>query len=88
MQVYYHNSISNESSWSKPGGFSGEVLDTKPTSQLRVPGTSWFEIHCEDGRKYYYNDVSEVILAPKIDYDVLICVFVHHTLQAIPGLGG
>ena len=62
MQVYYFNTISNESSWTKPEGFSGEVWDAKPTSQLRVPGTAWYEIHCEDGRKYYYNDQTEVDL--------------------------
>ena len=58
--MYYYNSVTTESSWSKPAGFSGEVQDAKPTSQLRVPGTQWYEIHCEDGRKYYYNDESEV----------------------------
>lgn len=63
VQVYYYNALTKESSWSKPEGFTGDVIDAKPTSQLRVPGTQWYEIHCEDGRKYYYNDASEVIVA-------------------------
>ena len=60
LQVYYFNPLTNDSSWVKPEGFTGGVSEAVPTSQLRVPGTAWFEIHCEDGRKYYYSDKTEV----------------------------
>jgi len=62
--VYYFNAVTNQSSWSKPAGFAGGATDAKPTSQMRVPGTEWFEVHCADGRKYYYNDRAEVIPQP------------------------
>ena len=58
--MYYFNPLTNASSWVKPEGFTGGVSEAVPTSQLRVPGTAWFEIHCEDGRKYYHNDKTEV----------------------------
>jgi hypothetical protein len=74
LQVYYFNAVSNESSWSKPAGFAGEATDAKPTSQMRVPGTDWFEVHCDDGRKYYYNDRAEV--SPSFRH--------HHALTCSP----
>lgn len=62
LQEYYHNLITGESCWTKPEGFKGEAAEAVPSSQLKVPGTAWVEVHCEDKRKYYYNEQTEVHL--------------------------
>ncbi|KAK9805328.1 hypothetical protein WJX73_002568 [Symbiochloris irregularis] len=58
-QVYYHNTATQESSWTKPEGFAGDA-DTAagppvPVSQQRVPRTDWSRVTCRDGQVYYFN---------------------------------
>jgi transcription elongation regulator 1 len=59
-QVYYHNTMTGESSWERPEGFAGEVTDVAegppvPVAQASVAGTEWYEVKCQDGRRYYFN---------------------------------
>ena len=57
-QVYYFNTLTNESSWTKPEGFKGEedgAKQAKPVSSIRVRGTRWSRVECEDGKTYYYH---------------------------------
>jgi hypothetical protein len=50
-QVYYFNTLTNESSWTKPEGFSGEVsnLNDTPVSVPRASGTytALFSFSCQ-----------------------------------------
>lgn len=59
--MYYLNAVPNESPWTKMAEYAGkeDASDAKPTSQMPVPVPDWFEVHCEDGRKYYCNDRAE-----------------------------
>ena len=62
--MYYHNTLTGESSWQKPAGFeggpaAGPGLPT-PVSSDKIPTTGWSEVTCSDGRKYYYHAQSEV----------------------------
>ena len=63
-QVYYHNTVTNASSWTKPEGYTGdEDAASKPTiplSQERVKGTDWSKVLCEGGKVYYFNVASRV----------------------------
>eukprot|EP00887_Chlorella_sp_A99_P005017 scaffold4.g5017.t1 len=51
--VYYHNSLTKESTYQRPEGFAGDVeqLSSKPVpvSSERVPGTEWTEVSCQAG---------------------------------------
>ena len=64
MQVYYYNTLTNESSWEKPESFAGD--DSKASAQLTpvstqpVQGTEWSEVVCADGRKYYFKQGTQV----------------------------
>lgn len=64
VQVYYHNTATNESSWTKPEGFSGDTEKAAappvPVSQQRVPGTDWSRVSCRDGKAYFYNNGTKV----------------------------
>ncbi|KAL6752218.1 hypothetical protein V8C86DRAFT_618363 [Haematococcus lacustris] len=55
--------MTEESSWTQPEGFSGPVakLDETPVpvSSVRVKGTEWSEVKCEDGRTYYVHVSTE-----------------------------
>ncbi|KAL6781667.1 hypothetical protein ACKKBF_B08985 [Auxenochlorella protothecoides x Auxenochlorella symbiontica] len=58
--VYYYNSLTEESSYSRPPGFSEGVPTPAtavpvPASAESVPGTEWQEVTCTDGRRYYYH---------------------------------
>jgi transcription elongation regulator 1 len=63
MQIYYYNTLTNESSWEKPDSFTGDeqrVAEAPvPVAQAAVPGTDWLEVKCHDGRKYYYNKAKQ-----------------------------
>lgn len=62
-QMYYHNTLTGESSWTTPEGFEGEapdVADTPvPVAQANVTGTDWYEVKCADGRRYYFNHATQ-----------------------------
>ncbi len=64
MQVYYYNTLTNESSWEKPVGFAGD--DSRASAQLTpvstqpVQGTDWSEVVCTDGRKYFFKQGTQV----------------------------
>ena len=59
LQVYYYNTLTNESSWEKPKDYAGDVSKASaqltPVSTQPVKGTDWSEVVCADGRKYYFN---------------------------------
>jgi transcription elongation regulator 1 len=60
-QVYYHNTMTGESSWERPEGFSGDGVTAVaegppvPVAQASIAGTEWYEVKCQDGRRYYFN---------------------------------
>ena len=58
-QVYYHNTVTGESSWQKPEGFSGQIGTAGgtpvPISSEDIPMTGWAEVTCIDRRKYFYH---------------------------------
>lgn len=59
-QVYYYNSITQESTWQQPPEYRGnanKVADQPiPVSTTQVPDTEWQEVKCRDGRVYYYHE--------------------------------
>jgi len=54
-RVFYHNSESGESSWTRPAAFRGDDAGVKgvplPVAQAPIGETGWVEVKCEDGRK-------------------------------------
>jgi hypothetical protein len=54
-RVYYFNTESQESSWTKPRGFRGDASGVGglpvPVAQAPVGETGWVEVKCVDGRK-------------------------------------
>lgn len=64
LQVYYYNTLTNESSWEKPKDYAGDVSKASaqltPVSTQPVKGTEWSEVVCADGRKYYFNGSTQV----------------------------
>ena len=64
LQVYYYNTLTNESSWEKPKDYAGDVnkasAQLTPVSTQPVKGTEWSEVVCADGRKYYFNSSTQV----------------------------
>ena len=64
VQVYYYNTLTNESSWEKPEDFAGDASKASaqltPVSTQAVKGTQWAEVVCADGRRYYFNATTQV----------------------------
>ena len=64
MQVYYYNTLTNESSWEKPEDYVGDASKASaqltPVSTQAVKGTQWAEVVCADGRRYYFNATTQV----------------------------
>ena len=62
-QVYYYNTLTNESTWEKPAGYRGDAsraaAQPAPASVTAITGTEWAEVLCEDGRKYYFSAASK-----------------------------
>ncbi|XP_075089547.1 pre-mRNA-processing protein 40C isoform X2 [Nicotiana tabacum] len=57
--IYYYNSLTGESTYEKPAGFSGEpakvAAQPTPVSWEKLAGTDWALVTTNDGQKYYYN---------------------------------
>lgn len=72
-QVYYFNTLTNESSWTKPAGFVGDAqrasAQPTPVATERVRGTTWSQVTCDDGKKYYYN--MRTMARPRREHGVL-----------------
>ena len=66
LQVYYYNTVSEASSWTKPDGFKDAASEVEaepvPEKSVKVANTAWSEVTCTDGRVYFLNDESEVSL--------------------------
>ena len=64
LQVYYYNTLTNESSWEKPEDYVGDASKASaqltPVSTQAVKGTQWAEVVCADGRRYYFNATTQV----------------------------
>ena len=64
VQVYYYNTLTNESSWEKPEDYVGDAskasAQLNPVSTQAVKGTQWAEVICADGRRYYFNATTQV----------------------------
>lgn len=51
---YYHNSITGESTWTRPAGVIEDVAAAaKPASVKKIEGTHWKEVELTDGKRYY-----------------------------------
>lgn len=54
-RVYYFNTETQESSWSRPQGFQGDESGIKglpvPVAQAPIGETGWVEVKCADGRR-------------------------------------
>lgn len=65
-QLYYHNSVTGESSWTRPATYVGDAAPAaasgppKPVAQAAIAGTDWVEVKCSDGRRYFYNNNTRV----------------------------
>lgn len=61
--VYYYNSVTAQSTYTRPEGFKGEPakVTTQPTpvSWERLDSTDWALVTTDDGKKYYYNTKSQ-----------------------------
>ncbi|KAF5842244.1 hypothetical protein DUNSADRAFT_8306 [Dunaliella salina] len=62
--VYYFNTLTNESRWDPPPGWSEDMAakvdkEPVPVSSEPVPDTVWSEVKCEDERVYYFNTETE-----------------------------
>jgi transcription elongation regulator 1 len=63
VQVYYYNTLTNESSWERPLGYRGDAArvsaQPKPVATVPVRGTQWAEVTCDDGKKYFFNATTQ-----------------------------
>ncbi|GBG69078.1 hypothetical protein CBR_g3777 [Chara braunii] len=57
--IYYYNSITGESTYERPKGFTGQpekvAAQPTPVAWERLTGTDWALVTTNDGKKYYYN---------------------------------
>ncbi|KAJ7568594.1 hypothetical protein O6H91_01G039500 [Diphasiastrum complanatum] len=62
--LYYYNAVTGQSTYDKPAGFKGEpekvTAQPTPVSWERINGTDWALVITNDGKKYYYNTVTQV----------------------------
>ncbi|KAJ6839947.1 pre-mRNA-processing protein 40C [Iris pallida] len=62
--IYYYNSITKESTYTKPSSFKGEPekvsAQPTPTSWEKFAGTDWMLVTTSDGKKYYYDTKNKV----------------------------
>ena len=60
LQVYYFNTKTQHSSWTRPEGFTGPEGEALPVSMASIRGTEWQLVTCEDGRTYYLHGGTKV----------------------------
>ena len=83
--VYFHNTETTETVWTRPEGFTGDPEDDEntntntddappvPVRAARVDGTDWTEITTADGQVYYHNEEVREVRAVCVH----VCACVH-----------
>ena len=64
-QVYYYNTVTGDSAWEAPEGYTGGAPGADgsagvPVSTTLVKGTAWSEVACSDGKTYWFNSATKV----------------------------